>query len=140
MIATDPFFQYKMGRRCPFCDHAKTYKMGDERRKCRHCKTKYSLKKLRNDLSILYYFYLETSARKTAKEMHVSYKSIYARFMHFRKCISAYLEVQFAELNGDLEIDESYFGGKQKGKRGRIPNAKAETLIKVSHRLTNILK
>jgi len=71
--------------------------------------------------------------------------------MQFRKAISDYLEAQFAELNGELEIDESYFGGKRKGKRGRgaagkvavmgilerkgriytivIPNAKAETLM-----------
>ncbi|MFH2022926.1 MAG: IS1595 family transposase [Candidatus Micrarchaeota archaeon] len=147
----DTFSRYKLGRKCPFCDHSKLYKMNDGRLKCGHCKARFSLAKLRKDLSILYYFYLETSARKTANEMHMSYKPIYTRFMHFRKCISSYLEAQFAELNGELEIDESYFGGKRKGKRGRgaagkvavmgilerkgriyttvIPNAKAETLM-----------
>lgn len=125
--------------------------MKDGRRKCPICNQRFSLAKLRKNLDLLYYFYLETSARKTAYEMHCSYKSVYAKFMQFRKAISVYLQSQFAELNGELEIDESYFGGKRKGKRGRgaagkvavmgilerkskiyttvIPNARAETLM-----------
>lgn len=105
--------------------------MNDGRIKCGNCHTKFSLAKLRKDLDLLYYFYLETSARKTAQEMQLSYKSAYARFMHFRKAISTYLEAQFAELNGELEIDESYFGGKRKGRiyTTVIPDVKAETLL-----------
>ena len=148
---TDPFLQYKLGKKCPYCKHTKIYKFKDGRRKCCQCKSRFSIAKLRVNLDILYYFYLETSARKTAQEMSLSYKPVYTRFMQFRKAIATYLEAQFAELNGELEIDESYFGGKQKGKRGRgaagkvavmgilerkgriyttvIPNVKAETLM-----------
>jgi transposase len=71
--------------------------------------------------------------------------------MHFREKIAQYEEKTFRKLGGELEIDETYFGGKRKGKRGRgalnkvivfgvlerngkvyvaiVPNATAETLM-----------
>jgi len=37
-----------------------------------------------------------------------------------REIISHELEEESKEfLSGDIEVDESYFGGKRKGKRGR---------------------
>jgi transposase len=74
---------------------------------------------------ILYYFYLEVSAQKTAKELLLNYKTVHNCFMQFRKCINVYLEKEHKKLNGKLEIDESYFGGKRKGNRGRGANNKA---------------
>jgi len=94
---------------------------------------------------------LEISARKTARELGISYNSAYKRYMDFRFKMFKYLKYEFERLGGEIEIDESYFGGKRKGKRGRgaagkvavmgilerkgkiyttvIPNAKAETLM-----------
>ncbi len=46
--------------------------------------------KLTEKRYVLYYFYLEISARKTTNK-----------------------------LDGELEIDESYFDGERKGQRGR---------------------
>src|SRR3989338_5952444 len=85
---------YFLGRKCIFCNKYGLYKLKDKRVKCKHCKKYYSLKKLRRDLQILYYFYLEISARRAAKE---------------------------------LEINESYFGGKRKGNRGR--GARNKTIV-----------
>ncbi len=45
--------------------------------------------------------------------------------MQFRKKIAEYCNHEAKKLNGELELDESYFGGKRKGNRGRGANNKA---------------
>jgi len=47
--------------------------------------------------------------------------------MQFRKLIAYYCNKEAKKLNGKLEIDESYFGGKRKGNRGR--GAKNKTIV-----------
>ena len=116
---------YFLGRKCIFCDKYGLYRLADNRVKCKHCDRKYSLQKLRDDIQILYYFYLEISARKTARELGSRYKSVHRKFMRFRKSIAVYCNTEAIKLNGELELDESYFGGKRKGNRGRGANNKA---------------
>ena len=116
---------YSLGRKCILCDEYGLYKLADKRVKCKHCRGYYSLNKLRRDLHILYYLYLEVSARKTAKEMSLDYSVVHRAFMHFRKCILEYCINQAKKLNGEVELDETYFGGTRKGKRGRGANNKA---------------
>ena len=118
---------YFLGRKCIFCDKYGLYRLTDERVKCKNCKKKYSIQKLKDDMQILYYFYLEISARKTARELDFKYKSIHKKFMNFRKRIAVYCNAEAEKLNGELEIDESYFGGKRKGQRGR--GAKNKTIV-----------
>ena len=106
---------------------------------------------MEKDLTILYHFYLEISARKTSIALGISYRTVSRRFMEYRHKMAEYLNEQFKELRGEIEIDESYFGGKRKGKRGRgaynkaivfgilerngkvytavVPNVKAKTLM-----------
>ena len=121
-IVSDRYF---LGRKCIYCDKNKLYKLKKNRIKCKYCNKYYSLKKLRRDLEILYYFYLELSARKTAKELMLDYETVQSRFMNFRKKIFNFCMLEARKLNGKLELDESYFGGKRKGKRGRGANNKA---------------
>src|SRR3989344_162369 len=109
--------RYFLGRKCVYCGSNKLYRLKDKRIKCKHCKKYYSLKKLQRDLEILYYFYLEISARKTAKELNLNYKIIHRKFMQFRKSIAEICNVEEKKLNGELEIDESYFGEKRKQKK-----------------------
>jgi len=116
---------YFLGRKCIFCDKYGLYRLKNNKLKCKHCKKYYSLNKLRRDLEILYYFYLEISARKTAKELNIDYGVVHRKFMEFRKSIMNYCNAEARKLNGELEIDESYFGGKRKGNRGRGANNKA---------------
>jgi len=116
---------YFLGRKCIFCNKYGLYKLADKRVKCKHCNKYYSIKKLRRDLEILYYFYLEVSARRTARELKLCYGSVQSRFMHFRKYITKYCLEEARKLNGELELDETYFGGRRKGKRGRGANNKA---------------
>src|SRR3989344_427113 len=117
--------KYFEGKTCVFCDRYGLYKLADKRVKCKHCDKYYSLRKLKRDTLVLYYFYLEISAKKTARELRLDYETIQSRFMKFRKQIAVYCNQEAKKLNGEIEIDESYFGGKRKGNRGRGANNKA---------------
>jgi len=110
---------YVHGRKCWFCNHYGLLKLNDKRVWCGSCRKKYSLQKLKRDLNVLYYFYLEVSARKCAKELKISYSAVSRRYKIFRKAIIEYSEQEFKRLHGKLEADETYFGGKRKGNRGR---------------------
>ncbi len=117
--------RYFLGRKCLFCDKNRLYKLKNNKVKCKYCLKYYSIRRLRNDMFILYYFYLELSARKTAKELGINYKTVQSRFMQFRKLIAEYCNKEAKKLNGELELDETYLGGRRKGKRGRGANNKA---------------
>src|SRR3989344_2996590 len=110
---------YVHGRKCWFCGHYGLSRLRDKRVWCSACRSKYSLRKLKIDLQVLYYFYLEVSARKCAKELKLNYKTISKRYAQFRNAILAHCVSEFKKLKGKIEADESYFGGKRKGNRGR---------------------
>ncbi|MBI2632523.1 hypothetical protein HYW75_05955 [Candidatus Pacearchaeota archaeon] len=74
---------------------------------------------------VLHYFYLEISARRATNELNLDYGVVHRKFTQFRKVIAEYCNQEAKKLNGELELDESYFGGKRKGNRGRGANNKA---------------
>ena len=80
--------KYFEGKTCIFCSNYGLYRLADKRVKCKNCNRYYSIMKLKRDLQILYYFYLEISARKTANEMDLDYGTIHRKFMRFRKRIA----------------------------------------------------
>jgi len=110
---------FSEGRKCIYCGTWKPYRLGDKRIKCGNCSRKYSLPKLKKDLQVLHYFTLELSANRCASELGLSYKTVYQKYMIFRRKIMKFSEENFRKLSGELELDETYFGGKRKGKRGR---------------------
>ena len=59
------------------------------------------------------------SARKAAKDVDLNYKTTLKSFDTLRRVLVEDLARSDALLKGDLEADESYFGGRRKGKRGR---------------------
>ena len=111
--------KYVEGRKCIYCGNYKIYRLANKRVKCGSCGQFYSLSKLRCDLDILHYFALELSANKTADVLGFNYKTVHSRYMFFRRKIAEHLDSDFKKLRGELEVDETYFGGKRKGKRGR---------------------
>ncbi len=117
MIAEKLVTNILRGNKCFFCGQYGLYRLSDGRLTCK-CRTYYSLQKLRRDLKILYFFYLELSARKAAKELGITYRAVLYRYMFFRRMIAEHLDMEFKKLAGELELDETYFGGKRKGKRG----------------------
>jgi transposase len=106
---------------------------------------------------LLEHFVAGTTARCAAALVDVNIKSAAYYFHRLRELISQNLEQEAHEAwEGEIEVDESYFGGKQKGKRGRgasgkvpvfgllkrggkvytqvIPDAKSKTLIPIIER------
>jgi transposase len=80
---------------------------------------KYSPRRIKDDLTILHYFSLEIPANKAAKDLGCSYKKVRSKYMQYRQEIFDFLSEQFRQLSGEIECDESYFGGRKKGRRGR---------------------
>ena len=71
--------KYFEGKTCIYCNKYGIYRLKDKRVKCEHCKIKYSIIKLRIDMQILYYFYLEVSARKAARELNFDYETVQSK-------------------------------------------------------------
>lgn len=70
-------------------------------------------------LAILKLFELSVSAKKASQELHISYKSALKAYDITRRAIVEDLARDDEILKGEIELDESYFGGRRKGKRGR---------------------
>lgn len=66
------------------------------------------------------HFVAGTTARCAADLVGVNRKSAAYYFHRLREIIAHHQELEAAEyLSGEIEVDESYFGGRRKGKRGR---------------------
>lgn len=148
-------------RICPRCKTRKLYKTVDKRYRCSRCEYTFhdrSGRWINNGnlkygqwLRIIKLFELEVSTRKMAQQLSLSYNTVYKAVNTIRLAILAHADDAKALLSGEIEIDESYFGGKRKGNRGRgaagkvpvfgilerngivkvevVPNVKAKTLI-----------
>ena len=66
------------------------------------------------------HFVAGTTARTAASLCGINWKTAALYFLRLREIIAYELEAETADmLGGEIEVDESYFGGKRKGKRGR---------------------
>ena len=80
-----------------------------------HCKL---LKK--QQLQLLEYFVLEVTARSAADLLEIQPNSAALYYRKIRQVITYHVELEATEVfEGAVELDESYFGGTRKGKRGR---------------------
>jgi len=69
---------------------------------------------------LLEFFVLEVTARSAADILAIQPNSAALFYRKIRQVIAFHLAQEAAEVfNGEVEIDESYFGGVRKGKRGR---------------------
>ena len=103
---------------------------------------------------LIEHFVAGTTARCVAALVDVNVKTAAYYYRRLREIIATHLEEESSEIwSGDIEVDESYFGGHRKGKRGRgaadkvpvfgllkrggkvytqiIPNAGSETLFPI---------
>jgi transposase len=157
-------FCFKSQQRiCPRCRCRKLYRLSDGRRRCSRCD--YTFHELAGRwlsqcrlscaqwLRVVKLFELEVSTRKMANQLGVSYKTAYKAVSTIRLAILAQGKEKrgFLGKGKEVELDESYFGGRRKGKRGRgaagkvpvfgilerdgqvlvevVPDVKAETLL-----------
>jgi len=66
------------------------------------------------------YFVSETTTRCAASLVGVNFKTSAYYFHRLREIIAYHLEQEAdTVLSGEIEVDESYFGGRRKGRRGR---------------------
>jgi transposase len=83
--------------------------------KISHCKL---LKK--DQRRLLEFFVLQVTARSAANLVGIQANTAALFYHKIRQVIAAQLDLQAEEmLGGEIELDESYFGGARKGKRGR---------------------
>jgi len=114
---------------CPTCSCSEFYYHRRWRVRCKGCKrdywplqgTRFSLLRISPSqwLSLIKLFELSASARKATQEVHLSYKTTLRAYDILRRVLVEELARTDDVLKGELEADESYFGGKRKGKRGR---------------------
>ena len=83
--------------------------------KITHCKLKKSIQK-----KLLEFFVLEVTARSAADLLVIQPNSAILFYRKIREVISYDLALEADEVfDGQIELDESYFDGTRKGKRGR---------------------
>jgi transposase len=100
---------------------------------------------------LLRHFVAGVPARTAAELLGINRNSAILFYHKLRELITEHLERETPFLSGEIEVDESYFGGERKGKRGRgaagkvpvfgllkrggrvhavmIPDAKSRTLL-----------
>jgi len=113
---------------CHRCRTRKVYRIRRQRYRCKRCGYEFALFtgrwlgkvsiSAREWLWLIKLFELEVSARKAAKQLGLSYPTVLKAFDAIRKSIVANGPDKDL-LGGEIEMDESYFGGRRKGKRGR---------------------
>ena len=83
--------------------------------KITHCKLKKKVQK-----KLLRFFVLEVTARSAADILGIHPNSAVLFYRKIRMVISHRLTLAADEVfDGSVELDESYFGGRRKGRRGR---------------------
>ena len=83
--------------------------------KITHCKLKKSTQR-----KLLEFFVLEVTARSAADILQINPNSAALFYKKVRQVIEYHLLQEADEVfSGLIELDESYFGGVRKGKRGR---------------------
>lgn len=110
---------------CPHCRFRKTYKLADGRNKCQRCKYRFTWRKRTAKIpsdklkEIARLFWLLVPAKRAAKDLDLNRKTVQRYYRKLRQRISQESDKETFYLSGEVEVDESYFGGQQKGKRGR---------------------
>jgi len=113
---------------CANCGRADPYRLASGRYRCKRCKSDFNLFSGRwlSDVRLpptqwlwmVKLFVLEVSTNTAANELGISYPTALRAMDAIRQAILENDRVP-KELEGEVEADESYFGGRRKGKRGR---------------------
>jgi len=115
-------------RFCIRCNSYEIYNIIGKRYRCKRCKYTFHeytgrwlnhVKISAKDwLWIIKLFELELSTKKISEQVGLSYPTVFKAVTTIRRSIFTNTE-SFELMDGEVEMDESYFGGRRKGKRGR---------------------
>jgi len=114
---------------CPYCESKRIGRVRRSKFKCYECRREWGPRRgsileglrvpLTRVLIAIKLFELDTSVRESARQLDLSYNTVYDLFNLFRQSIAGSdVDTSFT-LSGEIEMDESYFGGRRKGNRGR---------------------
>lgn len=113
---------------CPYCGNKHFGKVRRNLYKCYRCKREWSVRKgsilekskvsFSKFILALKLFELELPVLKASKELGLNYNTVHKLFTLIRERIYKYASRDDI-LSGEIEADESYFGGRRKGNRGR---------------------
>jgi transposase-like protein len=124
---------------CPHCQHTTVYKFSDGKHyKCKSCRKKFTVLvgtvfedthvSLRKWFIAIYIFTSHKkgiSSHQLAKDLGITQKSAWHLLHRIRY---AFGEAEPEMMQDTVEVDETYIGGKQKGKRGRGAAGKTAVL------------
>src|SRR3954463_5784036 len=114
----DDYERHLVGLLCWTC-HAATGPCNARQRQCPRCRRKWSYDRRRTRWELLKAFCLNATAHHASRFARCDYRTAYRAYMHHRLTLGEMTAEGKRPLLGELELDESYFGGKRKGKRGR---------------------
>src|SRR3954470_21209970 len=107
-----------IGQLCWHCHEA--IRPSHERQRRWHAsRRKWSYEQRRIRWELLKAFCLSATAHHAARTVRCSYPTAYRAFTRYRLAMAGLAAEEKRPLLGELELDESYFGGRRKGKRGR---------------------
>lgn len=123
--------------RCPRCGYArKLWRLDDGRWRCKRCRKRFGLltdtwlSHTRLDLGgiyeLLFWFEMELTDHGIARRVAAPYAAIHRFFLQLRRAIADYEDRSIVLLDGEVEVDETYFGPSLRNRR----RAKRERLRK----------
>lgn len=112
----------------PYCGSRRLGRIRRVKIKCYECRKEWGVRKgsilegmripLTKFLLAIKLFELDTSVREAARQLDLAYNTVYSLHTLIRRAILV-TDTESFTLSGEIEMDESYFGGRRKGKRGR---------------------
>ena len=117
-MTLEEYERHLIGQLCWWCHHA-TRRSSARQQQCPGCRAKWSYHRRKVQWDLLRAFALSTTAHHAARQLRCSYPTAHAAYTRFRLALQTLTDAEKRPLLGELELDESYFGGKRKGKRGR---------------------
>jgi len=113
---------------CPFCGENHIGRVRRFKFKCYRCNKEWGVRRgsvleglktpFTKFLMAIKLFELDTSVRESAKQLGLAYNTVYHLYQILRHAIII-TEPDNGSFSGEIEMDESYFGGRRKGNRGR---------------------
>jgi len=110
---------FLLGRKCVFCGHRQFWRTRRGYRKCQFCRREKSLKRLKREVLVISAFRRQQSALLTSLDTGIPYKAVKRIYDNLRLAIVRECEREGEKLSGQIKLDETYFGGRRKGERGR---------------------
>jgi len=80
---------------------------------------------LRRELNVIVGFYQQLPASQCAFDLGMGYQAVTRIYNRIRNLLTHLCELEGAKMSGEIEMDESYFGGRRKGQRGRAAGGKS---------------